>query len=89
MIVLPCVWLVRCRDYTERVSKDMLVISLMTSTVGVCSVYFHATLSMMGQLLDELSILWSLMTGLALWLPEYHFPRFCKGKRYVIDVKKV
>ena len=61
----------------------MLVISLMTSTVGVCSVYFHATLSMMGQLLDEMSILWSLMTGVALWLPEYHFPRFCKGKRYV------
>ncbi|TSY41752.1 Protein ENL [Bagarius yarrelli] len=38
------------------------------------------TLSFMGQMLDELSILWVLAIGYSLWFPRTHFPHFVKDR---------
>ena len=47
--------------------------------VGWTSTYFHATLSLLGQLLDEISVLWVLMAGMAFWFPEQLIPAMLKS----------
>lgn len=47
---------------------------------GVFSMYFHMTLSYVGQLLDELSILWTLAVAYSFWYPRVYFPRFIKSR---------
>lgn len=43
--------------------------------------YFHATLSLLGQMLDELAILWLFAASFALWMPTKNLPRFLKHNR--------
>ena len=53
---------------------------LLLWVVGWTSTYFHATLSLLGQLLDEISVLWVLMAGMAFWFPEQLIPAVLKSK---------
>ena len=51
--------------------------------IGVGSVYFHSTLSLMGQLLDEIAIIWACLAVLATWFPTKSIPSFLQGGRSV------
>ncbi|XP_066492521.1 alkaline ceramidase 1 [Tiliqua scincoides] len=55
-------------------------LAIMEMFIGIFSLYFHMTLSYAGQLLDELSILWTVGVSYALWMPVRHFPRFIKTR---------
>ncbi|NWX90928.1 ACER1 ceramidase, partial [Nothoprocta ornata] len=49
---------------------------------GIFSSYFHMTLSYVGQLLDELSILWALAAAYSFWYPKVYFPRCIKSRKH-------
>lgn len=50
--------------------------------VGLSSAYFHATLSLIGQLLDEVAILWVCCAAFSMFYPKKFYPRWLNGNRY-------
>lgn len=57
------------------------VIWVLLIVVGLSSAYFHATLSLIGQLLDEVAILWVCAAAFSLFFPKKFFPRCLNGNR--------
>jgi len=68
------------RDYARHCGRGIYFVWVLMMIVGVCSAYFHATLSLLGQLLDELAILWVVMACYWLWYPESALPRRWKNQ---------
>ncbi len=71
------------RQYAQTVNRGVYIIWALFATVGICSAYFHATLSLVGQLLDELAILWLMAAAFGMWTPRRHYPLWLKGNRFV------
>ncbi|KAK2541982.1 Acer1 [Columba livia] len=70
------------RQYRQHRPVPLYIISGLLLCVGLFSVYFHMTLSYVGQLLDELSILWTLAAAYSFWLPKTYFPRCIKSRKH-------
>lgn len=68
------------RDYGH-VKPGVHVIWVLMIVIGLSSAYFHATLSLVGQLLDELSILWVFAAVYAQFFPKKFFPKWMNGNR--------
>lgn len=80
-ILLSPVFIYLYRDYARVVNHGVTIIWILFAIVGISSAYFHATLSLLGQMLDELSILWLLAASFALWTPRRVYPAILKGSR--------
>jgi len=72
--LLPPVLILLHRDYARHCGNGIHIIWLLLIVVGASSAYFHATLSLLGQLLDELAILWVIVACYWLWYPQFALP---------------
>jgi len=73
-IVMPPLLMRLHGQYSLKAGRGIHLIWTLLIVVGTCSAYFHATLSLLGQLLDEMAILWVVMAGFALWYPRDALP---------------
>ncbi|XP_067939798.1 alkaline ceramidase 2-like isoform X2 [Watersipora subatra] len=80
-LTMPPLLIYLFQPYSKQVSKGANIVFLLLFIVGVGSAYFHCTLSLLGQLLDEIAILWVLMAAIAIWFPIRHMPSVFNGDR--------
>lgn len=81
--IIPPIMLFLYQNYAKFVSKGVNIIWFFLMIIGMGSTYFHATLTMAGQLMDELSILWVLMTGYSIFFPEKLLPAYFQKNRNI------
>jgi alkaline ceramidase len=63
-------------SYGVNVTRGVNIIWIFLIVVGAGSVFFHSTLTLAGQLMDELAILWVLMLSYAILFPDKYIPNF-------------
>lgn len=68
------------KDYGKYVHFGIHVVWLLLVVVGAASTYFHATLSLLGQLLDEISILWVYSSTMIFFCPRKYLPIIIKSR---------
>ena len=74
------------KPYALHVTKGIYIIFLLLTLVGCGSVYFHSTLSLAGQLMDELLILWVVMIGYSILMPNQFLPKYFKANKNVYSL---
>ena len=63
-------------NYSKFVTKGVEYVLYLFVFVGISSAYFHATLSLLGQWLDEMGILWAVCFSYAFFTPSTQRPKF-------------
>ncbi|XP_004689361.1 PREDICTED: alkaline ceramidase 1 [Condylura cristata] len=67
--------------YAQKRSRYIYITWILFIVIGLFSMYFHMTLSFLGQMLDEIAILWLLASGYSIWMPRCYFPAFLRESR--------
>lgn len=69
IIVLPLLNAMMLRRYIKEVNHWLIVPQLLLTFNGLASTYYHATLNLFGQLVDELSLVWIINMFLVVYIP--------------------
>ena len=80
--VLPPIAVWKYSRFSTRVDAGINVVFLLLTIIGAGSGYFHATLSLSGQLFDEWAIIWVGGAAIALWTPPARWPALAKGSHF-------
>jgi alkaline ceramidase len=98
--LVPPIMIILFQPYSKRVANGIMVLWVLVIVIGIGSIYFHSTLSLVsssetveyqsriclplqvGELADEISILWVLTAGYALFLPGVYLPQSFRVQRY-------
>lgn len=75
--VIPPILLHLFRQYACQIGQGVNVVWILLMVVGLGSAIFHCTLSFVGQMLDELAILWVCTAAVAIWFPSKYLPWHC------------
>jgi alkaline ceramidase len=68
-LIIPPILSIKYKNYGEVLKVPVGYVWSLLTIVGLGSIYFHSTLSLVGQLVDEIAILWVIMCAWALFLP--------------------
>lgn len=81
LLVIPSVCFLTnaWESYTRLVCSGVCFQMCIMTVIGLSSMYVHATLSLLGQLFDEVGIVWALFFGYAGLMPKQHRPRYFTG----------
>lgn len=77
-LLFPPLLMQLTQSYGRHVNRGIHIVWALMIVVGLSSAYFHATLSLVGQLLDELAILWLVLAAAAIWFPSPLRPPFLR-----------
>ncbi|CAI4230312.1 unnamed protein product [Auanema sp. JU1783] len=69
IIVLPMLNMMLLRKYLKEVNTGLIFPQLLLTFNGLASTYYHATLNLFGQLVDELSLVWIITVFLVVYIP--------------------
>ena len=73
------------RPYANTITSGIYIIWMLLLVVGMGSVFFHSTLTLAGQFMDELSILWVLMLSYAILFPDKYIPSYFIQNRSLLN----
>ncbi|XP_070496735.1 alkaline ceramidase-like [Chironomus tepperi] len=79
-LILPPLMMYLYRGYANKINSGIQIVWIFYMIVGASSMYFHGTLSLMGQLLDEISILWVYAIAVSLYCPKAYMPPFARTR---------
>nr|XP_026696187.1 alkaline ceramidase 2 isoform X2 [Ciona intestinalis] len=77
--IIPPLLIYLFKQYSRQVCSSVNLVWVLLIFVGAGSVYFHSTLSLVGQLIDEIAILWVCLAALATWLPSKYLPSILRS----------
>jgi len=80
-LILPAICLNRSlwKSFGNHITSGIYVLLLTLVVIGIASAYFHATLSLLGQMLDEVSIAWILCLSYSFLTPNHYRPHILSG----------
>ena len=83
LIVVPALTLYTkaWSSYATHVHQGIYVQLVISAIVGFGSILFHGSLSLIGQMLDEMAIIWYACMGYAVLCPDKYRPSFCAGAK--------
>ncbi|CAK8671151.1 alkaline ceramidase 2-like [Clavelina lepadiformis] len=79
--IIPPILIYLFKQYARQVCGLVNLVWSLLIIVGAGSVYFHSTLSLVGQLMDEIAILWVCLAALGAWLPNKYLPLSLRDDR--------